>query len=293
MKIFVLTAGEHLFHPPPLLTYFDRRRCSAAAKSNSGQDQQITGLSPLSYPLLSTDQRRRGHRVLSRRWRPLCLSLPTFDFDDQSFPTFQHFLHSLYSLFLSRRIDLPLRTFRLKCGHTSPCDPYDINRFVYAAVQRGLRHLHLEMSHTFRIKLPPCVLTCTTLTVLKLKYLILDDDLSDVVFPSLETLHLDWVTFPDHGYLMKLIYACPILEDLKTKDLVVRNGHVWEGELESLPKLLRADISNLDSPFNMLRNAYFLRAELKCAYVSEVPSFPNLTQMELIFEFSSLSGIGL
>ncbi|XP_027348301.1 FBD-associated F-box protein At4g10400-like [Abrus precatorius] len=227
--------------------------------------------------------------VLSKRWRPLWFSLPTLDLDDKAFATFERFSLFVYSLFLSRDITLPLRSFRLTCGNSSPCDPYAINRFVYAAVQRGLRHLHLNMKDNLqryvRIKLPSCVLTCRTLTVLKLKKVAIDD-LPYVDFPSLETLHLVWVSFRLHEDVMKFIAGCPILQDLRTKYLLGIRGHRGHGEVTSLPKLRRAEISNLDIPFSLLHNVDFLRAELKCTYFSDVPEFHNLTHMELIFEFT-------
>ncbi|KAK7362558.1 hypothetical protein VNO77_04674 [Canavalia gladiata] len=162
--------------------------------------------------------------VLSKRWRPLWLSLPTLDFDDEAFATFLRFRHFVYSLFLSRDITLPLRSFRLRCASSFPRDPYDINRFIYAAVQRGLNHLHLDMNSTFfqpRINLPLCVLACKSLTVLTLKDLTVND-LPYVDFPSLKTLDLD----------------------------------------------------------------QFLRVEMMNTSLSDVPYFNNLTNMELIFQFT-------
>lgn len=90
--------------------------------------------------------------VLSKRWKPLWLSVPILHFDDKSFPNFFSFRHFVSSVFLSRDITLSLRSFHLKSVKASSRRQHDINRFLQAAAQRGIENLKLEMN-SFKYRL--------------------------------------------------------------------------------------------------------------------------------------------
>jgi hypothetical protein len=133
-------------------------------------------------------------------------------------------------------------------------------------VQRGILNLNLDIGF---FKLPTCVFSCSNLTVLKLMSLTIHH-LSDVNFPLLKTLHLDSIDFlgvTDGFLILRIFNGCPILEDLKTKNLFVRASvmrTVKAGEFNGLLKLVRVNIINLNLniPFHWVRNAKFLRAKL-------------------------------
>jgi hypothetical protein len=171
--------------------------------------------------------------ILSKKWNQLWLSVLTLDFDDQGFPHFLAFRHFVYSVMLMRDTSLPIRSFRLKCGFVQGCDPYDINRFICAAVKRGINNLTLDLSGTnddFQIRLDPIISTifnCRNLVVLKLKSLrVYFCPRFD--FPLLKILHLDSVYFFGfhEGDFDKLIEACPVVEQLKVTDLQYGSPHL-------------------------------------------------------------------
>ncbi|GAU13047.1 hypothetical protein TSUD_173470 [Trifolium subterraneum] len=226
--------------------------------------------------------------ILSKRWNPLWLSVLALDFDEQNFADFAAFRHFVYSVMLSRNITLPIRSFRLKCGNSSGFNPHDVNRFIHAAVQRGVQNLDLDMlTPTINcFKLPQCVLTCNSLTVLKLKRLRLTIDFSKVNFPLLKTLHFENIRFSLVNpilFLKRILHGCPVLEDLQLQDMLLSNHKC--GEFNGLLKLVKANI-NIKGwvfPFAWVRNAKFLCANLYRPYGFQVPAFHNLTQLKIVF----------
>ncbi|PNX90282.1 F-box/LRR-repeat protein, partial [Trifolium pratense] len=138
-------------------------------------------------------------------------------------------------------------------NHTSQ---YDVDRFVNFAMQRGIENLNIIIG----IKLPPSILSCKTLKVLKLERIMVNDlSQHQVNFPVLKTLHLKRVCFELHENLVKILSGCPMLEELKTKYLRVDSlvdSLVPKKELEGLlPNLFKATIS-YDSiiPVTFVRN---------------------------------------
>ena len=80
--------------------------------------------------------------------------------------------------------------------------------------------------------------------VLKLGGLIMNHVSSSVVdLPSLKALHLRRVHFLELRWLLQILSACPLLEDLLIRSLHVTNFSSDE-QLKRLPKLVRADISD-------------------------------------------------
>jgi len=69
------------------------------------------------------------------------------------------------------------------------------------------------ISKTCVIHLGTSIFRFPTLVVLKLKTLKVVDDIS-VDLPLLKTLHLDRVRLKNKQHFNKLLYGCPILEDL-------------------------------------------------------------------------------
>ncbi|GAU38435.1 hypothetical protein TSUD_151580 [Trifolium subterraneum] len=111
-------------------------------------------------------------------------------------------------------------------------------------MQRRIENLNISI----HIKLPPSILSCKTLKVLKLKGItVYDLSHHQVNFPVLKTLHLKWVFFQRHRNVAKILSGCPILEELQTKHLSVVSidSLVPKKELEGLlPNLIKARISD-------------------------------------------------
>jgi hypothetical protein len=66
------------------------------------------------------------------------------------------------------------------------------------------------------VTLNPTIFTSQTLVVLKLERLKFESKTLYVDLPSHKTLHLRFVRFQNKNDFMKLLNACPILEDLHT-----------------------------------------------------------------------------
>ena len=174
------------------------------------------------------------------------------------------------SVFLSRDITLPIRSFHLKCTKDPTLHQHDINRFVYAPVQRGgIENLNLDihLEKNLEIKLPPMIFSCRTLVVLHLTRIKLNDLFHMVVdFPLLKTLHLKWINLKLIEYLPKLLSGCPILEELHTNYLHV-DKHlglvVLEEKSQYFPNLIRANISDFTTNIllNVICRVKVLRAE--------------------------------
>jgi len=216
--------------------------------------------------------------ILSKRWNRLWLSVLNFHFDDQTFQDFISFRHFVSSVFLLRDITLPLQSFHLKCSKESSFQLHDINIFVYAAAQRQIQNLNLEMSSTIMImKLPHSIFSCRTLIVLHLKGLKVND-LSHVAvdFPLLKTLYLSNILFESIEYFIQLLSGCHILEELHAEYIGARNMQwlisqemfVVRRKFQSLPKLIKADITKSPFLFTFLltlfckKEAQVLRAEV-------------------------------
>jgi len=208
---------------------------------------------------LSTKQ-SAATSILSKIWNPLWLSVPSLDFDERNFTDFNTLRLFVYSVMLARDPTLPIRSFRLKSrGISSGFNPHDVDRFINAAMQRGIQNLNLDIGF---FKLPTCVFSCINLTVLKLRALKIQD-LPDVNFPLLKTLHLDSIFFPPsgaqcHRCLKRLLSGCPILEDLHATSLLLVGFP--DEEFNGLHQLVRANIHSI--PMAWVRNAKFLSTKL-------------------------------
>ncbi|TKY66174.1 FBD-associated F-box protein [Spatholobus suberectus] len=229
--------------------------------------------------------------VLSNRWKPLWRSVPTLDFDYDSYvidgnskATHSRFVHSVCTFILSRDLDQPIQRFCLRCRY-SVCDTFTVNAWVTAAAQRRVERLDLEPSLIRTIDFPSAVLSCKTLVDLKLKFLKVNA-LSSVDFPSLKVLHLDCVIFSQRRHLAELLCGAPNLEDLEVEN-VVFSSYAAEGKFKRLPKLLRAVIDKYVVPLEVVCNAQFLRIMDEMMDDEEIedliPEFHNLTHIEFSY----------
>ncbi|KAI5410635.1 F-box/FBD/LRR-repeat protein At5g56420 [Lathyrus oleraceus] len=229
--------------------------------------------------------------ILSKRWKSLWLSVLTLDFDCKSFKDMTCHGYSVHKLMLLRKIELPILLMRFNCIYAhdhSTLKQNNINLFVSYVMNRGIENLNISGSD---MKLPPSILSCKTLKVLKLKGIIVNGFSHQVDFPVLKILHLKRMIFEWHELLLKLLSGCHILEELETKYLGFRNGlRVPAKEFDGLlPSLVRAKIYCHDSiiPLHLVRNVETLhmeQAQLKCC--SKLPMFHNLTHVKLKFFFN-------
>jgi hypothetical protein len=160
---------------------------------------------------------------------------------------------------------LPIQSFRLKCGTSPGCNLHDINQFIWAAVQRGIQNLILDLLGTdrpFSIRLSSTI--SRNLVVLKLKNIVVEV-LPQVYFPLLKALHLKKVIFKRD--LNKLMEGCPILEELHLTSVVCMSLKISNGEFKYLPSLVTANIYKCikwNISFAWICNAKFLRVQLVC-----------------------------
>ncbi|XP_045810161.1 F-box/FBD/LRR-repeat protein At4g26340-like [Trifolium pratense] len=236
--------------------------------------------------------------ILSKRWKPLWLSVLDLHFNGKSF--FNNYItirHVLYLVMLSRDVSLPIRSLSLCLEDCNGVNINDINRLVNVALNRGgIQTLELIMclpwpnDHLVN-KLNINIFNCKTLTVLKLKNLRLIDLPHQVHIPLLKILHLIRVMFKDYKEIIKFLLGCPILEDLQTLITclipfvnpllcTIPSG----GSIQYLPNLVRAGIfANLNIPFFLFSGAQILRINLMFPLYIQVPIFHNLIHLEIFF----------
>ncbi|CAI8585566.1 unnamed protein product [Vicia faba] len=194
--------------------------------------------------------------ILSKRWKSLWLSVLTLDFDCKSFKDMAAFDYSVHKFMLLRNIGLPILSFRFNCTHRfCVCSKSDVTLFVSYLTNRGIENLNIKNN----IILPPSILSCKTLKVLKLIGAIVNSFSHQVDFPVLKILHLKEMRFERHELLVKLLSGCATLEELQTKYLCVhyKDSLVSEKEFDGLlPSLIKAKISfdNSIIPVNLVRN---------------------------------------
>ncbi|RHN45807.1 putative F-box domain, FBD domain, leucine-rich repeat domain, L domain-containing protein [Medicago truncatula] len=207
--------------------------------------------------------------LLSKRWKLISLLQHIFYLDEK---------HSRDSLpfIAARDKNLPFLLVHLKwCPN---------NEIVYAAIQRRLYNPTIHPSHSdcHISKSSAFLLTSKTLAFLKLKRITINQ-VSNVDLPSLKVLHMESITFADGEYLTKLLSGSPNLQELETKDLVVKKGCslVWNDT--NLSKLVRANISGRHIMFKQLHNVEHLRLHVTCPYPLHL-MFDNLTHLELTLD---------
>ena len=151
--------------------------------------------------------------ILSKRWRPLCESLPNLDFVDvrNSGINFTNFVDK----FLMRRLnDLKITKFRLIC---SGGDYYRdrVDEWIMNAVGRDLKAIVLVISFPDLCELvQDFFYMCTGVEVLLLRGKILLEIPENVKFSRLRVLSFHNVRISSYESVGKLLLNCPVLEDL-------------------------------------------------------------------------------
>ena len=236
--------------------------------------------------------------TFSKRWNTLCYSLPVLDFHDETFKdfkTFDSFCRFVDNfMFSPLSTNQPLKSFRLNCfsgrNHKHDCSIF--NSWLEAAKRRHVEELHLNLYYQ---TLNPIIFISQTLVVLKLEFLQLGIDTSCVDLPSLKTLHLKSVYFPNRNDYINFLSACPILEDLLSKSIYINNANIAQEEgFKSLPfpRLVRANINSTGDPFYGIDNVELLftitGSIAQDTTFKVIPLFAKLVHIELLFCCRSL-----
>jgi hypothetical protein len=208
--------------------------------------------------------------VLSKRWMPLCLSVPTLDFDDQRFvatgKSYSNFMMMIYAtLFRQISVHKYIKKICIKCETVTLNELIEhslLEKSLTSMVERGMEHLDLCLG----TKHSPCfIFSFRTLVVLKLKDISFIDFSITVDLTSLKILYLFNVHFKERSYLAELLNGCPILEEFEAKDLTF-NSWLCDREFKKLSNLVRANINNKGRffdipPLHALCNVEFLCLE--------------------------------
>ncbi|CAN7122374.1 unnamed protein product [Brassica rapa subsp. narinosa] len=165
--------------------------------------------------LLSTKEAVKTS-VLSTRWRHLWLSLPCLELKSREFLDLKNFTSFGDRFFDSTRVSC-IQEVKLTIHKKDVSDGYFLTSWFDAAVKRKIQHLHVgSYSYADRRfnKMPQRVYNCETLVCLKLFQVTLSDA-EFVSLPSLKTMHLEYIEFPNEATFETLVLCSPVLECLK------------------------------------------------------------------------------
>ncbi|EYU19233.1 hypothetical protein MIMGU_mgv1a010689mg [Erythranthe guttata] len=209
--------------------------------------------------------------VLSKRWKYLWTFVPILDFDDSLLYSSQfEFRHSINVTCFMNFVDKVLlqrdksnvKRFRLSCRVCFSASR--VNEWILSAVKQNVQELDLCLFVEEPFVLPACVFDNEILTVIKLEMncnLHLPPRIS---IPSLKTLHLRLVTFPnDNNTVQSLFSSCPFLEELAVLD--------YDSGMQLLPDCALSSLKTVDYTNFCGTNTeiWFLRFLLKNAVVLE------------------------
>ncbi|XP_058784606.1 FBD-associated F-box protein At4g10400-like [Vicia villosa] len=262
------------------------------------KDDKVCGLpdSILCHVLsfLSTKQAATTS-VLSKRWKPLWLSIFTLDFDDTAFKfSPSRVLSAMHSVLHQRDIALPIHSFRFIYHQYSFCYQNDINQFIEFVRDRGVQNFTLHQMVPVwdppSILLTRSILNCETLEVLKLKGIKIGDIscMQDLHLPKLKTLHLNDVLFECNQQLYNLLLGCPLLQDFESKYSINiednKTLHLLKS-YEALPNLIKAKLND-----DLIRCPLCVdMSKCLCFFdnlvlLRTIPTFQRLTHLELNFK---------
>ncbi|XP_027351260.1 F-box/LRR-repeat protein At3g59200-like [Abrus precatorius] len=221
--------------------------------------------------------------LLSKRWRPLWLTVPTLNFHERDYLVSRKkhsfsFVKFVHAIILIRGLNPSIKSFTLNCC-SSP-DLYNSDLYIRTSLEvlRKIEHLDLEIR--INRTLPFCFFAIKTLVVLRLNGLTVNNS-GSVDFPSLKTMHLNRITFREVGDFLEILYGCPVLEDLRAYNLLFFSYKIpFSEEPRSLPKLVRAEIDMIhdtDIPLKLFSNAESLYIQ---QFSGDIPLFPHLTQLK-------------
>ncbi|GMY36938.1 F-box/LRR-repeat protein At3g58900-like [Fagus crenata] len=159
--------------------------------------------------------------ILSKKWQYLWTSTPKLHFAEgerNERMVFMNFVERALALRDSSKIT----DFSLSCD--VQCDTSRINAWIISVVKHKVQVLHMYLRKFQEpLALPPCLFTCRSLEVLKLKMFHHLKLPSSISFSSLKILSLWKVIFSDNRSTQQLFSGCPILEKLSIIDCIWKN----------------------------------------------------------------------
>ncbi|WOG97530.1 hypothetical protein DCAR_0416870 [Daucus carota subsp. sativus] len=162
--------------------------------------------------------------VLSKRWRPLCMSLKNLRFNDKKVrKTTVQFKSAVERFLMQRPKGLNLDQFGLVCGGS-----YEFEK-VDEWIRKVLDHKVKDLSLSFCFRggsyvLPPDVYAYEGFEILRLNSRILIDIPNEISFSRVKVLEFVYVKFSSYESVKDLLLNCPVLEDLVIVKCEARGG---------------------------------------------------------------------
>ncbi|KAK1384707.1 FBD domain-containing protein [Heracleum sosnowskyi] len=162
--------------------------------------------------------------LLSKRWRPLCMSLSNLHFDDsdgeKSGPPF---ISRVDKFLMNRENELVIEEFGLKCN--GDYDRTLVNTWIHKALELQVKNVSLELCIRGGLyQLLPDMYTYGRFEVLRLKWRILVDIPSNFYFSRLKVLEFYYVQFSSYESVTELLLNCPVLESLVIQRCKYQSG---------------------------------------------------------------------
>ncbi|ESQ47209.1 hypothetical protein EUTSA_v10027812mg [Eutrema salsugineum] len=205
--------------------------------------------------------------ILSKRWNCLWMWLPNLDYSSrfccgEGSAGLWEFINKNLPLHRAPVIE----SLRLDLISRNPLfNPEDIKRWVEIAVSHSVRELNITYDSDNGNIFPSSFYTCKSLV----------DVPSTVCLPSLKTLELESVAYPNQESLQRLLSICPVLEELSMHydgehdklSLYIGHDLVLEGYVIDAPSL---KYLKLDDQNNMV-------------HYSDIKSMPKLYEAYVDF----------
>ncbi|KAK1384708.1 F-box domain-containing protein [Heracleum sosnowskyi] len=175
--------------------------------------------------------------LLSKRWRPLYLSLSNLRFSDSNGnKSGPQFIDSVDRFLVHRENNLDVKELGLNCA--GDYDHTRVDMWISQALDHNVKCMSLEFRfNTGLYKLIPDMYTYERFEVLRFKWQILVHIPDDFYFSSLKVLEFCYVTFSSYECVKEILLECPVLEDLVIKKCRWLSGHrltVCGSELRNL-----------------------------------------------------------
>ncbi|KAK4268319.1 hypothetical protein QN277_024994 [Acacia crassicarpa] len=221
--------------------------------------------------------------VLSKRWRSLWHSIPKIEFLDLRFGRYESFLQFVD--------DTSVKMFVLKCERIEEYYEVSLGKvdsWLNTVLKSKLEYMNLWFPTGFdfliRVPLPSTIFKCGSIRILKLARVNVSD-LSDVNLPSLKTLHLTNVEFPNPESLALLLSKCVRLEKLLLLGLEFPDDEVTTLNIGKLHNLVIASVPVELFSMEAISNVTFLCLLKHNVFGDyEFPKFPafyNLSHLEI------------